>query len=403
MKKQAKAQPMALLAKTFSGLEQVLAGELNALGAAGVTPMRRAVAFEGDLGMMYKTNYWCRTALSIMRHLEEFTFSNKEDFLEKVKQVPWSEYFDVKKTISVHPVAHRSELFNNTMFLAQLTKDGIADHFREKSGERPSVSNTEPDIRINVYVNQEKCSLSLDSSGDALFKRGYRKATGGAPINEILAAALIILSGWDKTSTFLDPMCGSGTFSIEAGMMAANMAPAMHRKTFGFSHWKDFDPELLANLQQEAREMVTPVKGKILASDIHGKTLDIARQNVMEAGLMGQIRVQRNDFFNFTPPPENGWVILNPPYGHRIQQKDLPEFYQKIGDTLKQKFAGYKAGLFSAELEAMKKVGLKPSAKFRLYNGPLESLFLVYELFEGKHKEHVAKTRPKRPRIKREN
>jgi len=391
---------MALLAKTFAGLEQVLADELSALGAANVKPLRRAVSFEGDLKMLYKTNYWCRTALSILRQMDEFTFTSREVFLEKVKQVPWSEYFDVKKSISVNPVAHRSELFNNTMFLAQLTKDGIADHFREKTGERPNVSTNEPDIRINVYVNQDNCSVSLDSSGEALFKRGYRKATGGAPINEVLGAALVIMSGWDKTSTFLDPMCGSGTFSIEAGMMAANMAPAMYRKTFGFSHWKDFDAPLLAALRQEAKEMVTPVKGRILASDIHGKTLDIARQNIMEAGLMGQVKVQRNDFFNFTPPPENGWVLLNPPYGHRIQQKDLPEFYQKIGDTLKQKFAGYKAGLFSAELEAMKKVGLKPSAKFRLYNGPLESLFVVYDLFEGKHKEHVAKTRPKRPRIK---
>jgi putative N6-adenine-specific DNA methylase len=391
--------PFILTAKTFSGLEEVLANELTALGASDVIPGNRVVGFTGDMEMIVKANLWCRTALNILRQVSTFAFTDKDSFFSQMIDIPWSDYFDVDQTISVYGVAHRSELFKNTMFLGQLTKDAIADHFREKTGRRPDVDNRDAGIKINVYINNENCVVSLDSSGDPLFKRGYRREGGSAPLNEVLAAGLIIMSGWDRESTLLDPMCGSGTFSVEGAMMAANMAPGLLRKDFGFLRWRDAAPELLDNLRETARGMQVPVKPKIIASDINIKSLDEARQNIMEAGLMGSVKVQRNDFFTFHPPAGGGWLIMNPPYGHRIRQDDLPTFYKQIGDTLKQHYAGFHAGIISQQYNGLRHVGLKPRHRFPVFNGPLECRFVVYELFSGSHKEHVVATRPKRPRL----
>jgi putative N6-adenine-specific DNA methylase len=393
-------KPQAFVAKTITGLEEVLASELIALGAENVTPLKRAVSFTGDTAMMYKANLWCRTAISILRETAEFSFTSREEFHDNFHNIPWDELFSVEKSISVSAVAHRSEVFNNTLFLAQLAKDGIVDFFRDKHGERPTVDVGNAMIRINVYVNNEQCIVSLDSSGDPLFKRGYRKAAGTAPINEVLAAGLIMLSGWDKKSTFVDPMCGSGTFSIEAAMMALDMAPAIHRKNFSFQFWNDYQPDLWDQLVKEAKEVAhNKLSGQIIASDIDPKSLDIARQNIMHAGLMGMIRVQRNDFFRFSPPAQTGWVLFNPPYNQRMKKEQLSDFYREIGSALKHNYAGYHAGFITSDLEAMKFIGLKPSLKALVYNGPLECRFLVFDLFKGTHKEHVTITRPKRPRL----
>ena len=397
--KQMKNTMLTLTAKTFAGLEEVLAGELSDLGAAHVKAGRRAVTFTGDHGLMMRANLWARTALSILRHVNTFSFSGKDSFYEQMRDTDWGACFDVDKTISVHAVATRSELFTNTMYLGQLTKDAVADHFRDRTGRRPDVDPQDAQIRINVYVYDQTCTVSLDSSGDALFRRGYRREAAIAPLNEILAAGLIRLSRWDGQSLFLDPMCGSGTFSVEAAMMASRMAPGLLRKSFSFMHWKDYDPDGFASIREEARQQQVPLRASIIASDVNIKALDITRQNIMEAGFLGQIRVQRNDFFSYHPPAENGWLLMNPPYGHRIKQDNIQGFYEQLGATLKHHFPGYTAGVISQEINRLKHVGLKPKRKIRVFNGPLECLFMVYELFRGPHREHVVQTRPRRPRL----
>ena len=392
-------QEFILTAKTFAGLEGVLSKELNDLGASEVKPLTRAVRFRGDAELLVRANLWCRTALSILWEVEQFRFTDRDSFYEGMRSIAWDKLFGSGKTISVVPVAHRSELFKNTMFLAQLTKDAVVDCFRDKTGQRPAVDTREAEVRIYVYVNQDHCSVSLDSSGDPLFKRGYRREGGPAPLNEVMAAGLVQLSGWDLQGHFIDPMCGSGTIVVEAAMLAASMAPGSLRRSFAFSHWKDFDPGLHARLLEEAKQKQQPVKARLLASDVNVKVLDIARQNVMQAGFLGPVTVQRNDFFTFVPPPGPGWLVMNPPYGHRIRQESLPEFYKQIGDTFKSRYAGYHACLISQELNGVKHVGLKPRARHKVFNGPLECLFVVYELFQGTHKDHVIATRPKRPRL----
>lgn len=385
--------------KTFSGLEDVLAGELRELGADDVKAGKRAVSFAGDMAMMMRVNLWARTALNVLCQVHAFEFEDKESFYRQVVDIDWGSYFSVDKTFAVYGVATRSELFTNTMFLGQLTKDAVADHFRDKTGRRPDVDPRQPHVRIHVYVLERRCVVSLDSSGDALFKRGYRREGGLAPINEALAAALIMMSGWDRQSTFLDPMCGSGTFSVEAALLAAKVAPGLLRKSFSFMHWNGFDPQLFDSIREEARQQQVPLRARIMASDINIKGLDVARQNLMETGFLGQVTVQRHDFFSYHPPADNGWVLLNPPYGHRVKQHELPTFYKTIGDTLKHHYSGFYAGIISQEADRLRHLGLKPRKKIRVFNGPLECLFAVYELFQGTHKAHVTAHRPRRPRI----
>ncbi len=395
------------IAKTFAGLEPLLVKELQDMGAEEVQQLRRAVSFRGNLQTLYRANIWCRTALSILRQLRSFTFEGKESFYDQLREIDWPAHFDKEKTISVIPVAHESDLFTNTMYLAQLSKDAIADSFMEKHGSRPNVDTAHANIRINVHVFRNTCNVSLDSSGEALFKRGYRRSSGLAPINEILAAGLIMLSEWDLKSPFIDPMCGSGTFSIEAAMMSANMAPGADRKVFGFAHWADYDEASFLEEQQAAKDKTQKVQAEIIASDIQGYLLDHTRQNVMNAGLMGSIKVQRNDFFTYRPPFEKGWVILNPPYGKRTVHSDIDTLHANIGEALKHRFAGFKAGIISSEIHAMRHIGLRPSKKFPVFNGPLMCTFNVYELFSGRRddmvrdkKKETTKRRGERPRLK---
>ncbi len=382
-------QQNTYIAKTFAGLEPVLSNELKELGAQDVQVLRRAVSFSGDLQMLYRVNIWCRTAISILKSVGSFGFDTKESFYEQVRQIPWNTMFLHDKTISVHATAHDSKVFNNTLFMAQLTKDAIVDLFIEKSGDRPNVDTAEAQVRITVNVSRDRAMVSLDSSGDPLFKRGYRKNAGPAPINEVLAAGLIRLMEWDMESDFLDPMCGSGTFSIEAAMMSARMAPGADRKAFGFSHWTGYDESLFREELERAKSLAQPVKAKIYASDLMGYMLDITRQNVMQAGLLGSIVIQKNDFFLYHPPGKEGWIILNPPYGHRIKHEDLQSMHKQIGDTLKQRFAGYRAAIISSDMTALKFTGLKPDRRTEVYNGPLKCSFNVYDLFAGKRSDFV--------------
>ncbi len=378
------------IAKTFSGLEDVLAGELRSLGAHDVQQLRRGVSFTGDLQLLYRINIRCRTALNILQHLGSFGFDSRDAFYDQMRTIAWQDLFQPDKTIAVHAIANDSPVFNNTLYLAQLTKDAIVDHFREHTGDRPAVDTEHAQARIVVNVHGNRCLVSLNTSGEPLFKRGYRRAGGQAPLNEVLAAGLIALSGWDKKSLLIDPMCGSGTVAIEAAMMAAEMAPGLDRKTFGFSHLLSYDDNLFQQEKESARNLQKPLQATIIASDIRGGALDNTRQNTMNAGFMGSIRIQRNDFFTYTPPDKEGWLLMNPPYGERMKLRDAKELYTRIGDTLKQRYAGYQAGIISSELNAIKNIGLKPRQKFPVYNGPLPCTFNIYELFKGNHKEKKA-------------
>ncbi|TVQ83705.1 MAG: class I SAM-dependent RNA methyltransferase [Bacteroidetes bacterium] len=374
-----------MIAKTFSGLEEVLAAELTTLGAKDVQPLKRAASFTGDLPLLYKINLWSRSALSILKPMFEFSFQSQQEFYDIMHEYKWDEHFAVDKSIAISTVAIQS-VFANTHFLAQRTKDAIADFYRDKYNARPNVNIENPDIKINVYVFKDSCSVSLDSSGMPLFKRGYRKHAGPAPLNEVLAAGLIMLSGWDKKQPMYDPMCGSATFSIEAAMMALNMAPATFRKDFSFKNWQDFDENLWENLRTEARESQKTELPHIEASDVSNKSMAIARQNIMEAGLLGRIVLEKKDFFFSKPSQNRGYLIMNPPYGRRIEKENIHEFYQKIGSTFKHNYSGFHTWIISPDKTLTHKIGLKPIAKYYVFNGQLDCTFLGYKIYEGSKK-----------------
>ncbi len=376
-----------MIAKTLTGLEGVLASELSALGAENVTPQNRAVEFEGNTELMYKINLWSRTALSILKPVFDFTFETQEQYYEILRAYEWDELFDVEKTIAINAIAFNSE-FTNSLFLAQRTKDAVADYFTEKAGKRPSVDLEDPQIKLNIYINGDMCSVSLDSSGAPLFKRGYRRKNVQAPLNEVLAAGLIMLSGWDKKKPFYDPMCGSATFSIEAAMMALNMAPSIFRRHFSFQHWKDYDPELWESLREQARKEELKRVPPIIASDINNNAMDAARTNLMEAGLLGRVKLEKKDFFTSKPTHPRGMLILNPPYGLRLQTEDIHNYYKEIGTALKHNFTGFDAWIISPDKALTHKIGLRHTSQTMVYNGQLECRFLGYELYEGTKKTH---------------
>jgi len=380
-----------MIAKTLSGLENVLATELTNLGAENVKAQKRAVSFDGDMALMYKANLWCRTALSILKPVFEFTFEGQQQYYDVLRNYPWDELFDVQKTIAINAMAFHSE-FTNSHFLAQRTKDAVVDYFMDKTGKRPSVDIDDPQIKLNIFIHQDRCSVSLDSSGAPLFKRGYRRKNVAAPLNEVLGAGLVLLSGWDKQQPFYDPMCGSATFSIEAGMLALNMAPSIFRRNFSFQHWSEYNPELWEATRQEARDLEQKTAPEILAADISNSSMDAARQNLMEAGLLGRVKLEKRDFFQSKPRHEKGVVIINPPYGMRLQNENIKEYYQKMGTTLKHSYSGFKACIISPDKSLTHKIGLKHTSQQMVFNGQIECRFLEYQLYEGTRKIH------KRPR-----
>jgi putative N6-adenine-specific DNA methylase len=376
-----------MIAKTLSGLEKPLAEELIQLGATNVQAQKRAVAFDGDLELIYKANLWCRTAISILKPLFDFTFEGQQQYYDILRDFNWSEFFTVDKTIAINAIAFDSE-FTNTHFLSQRTKDAVVDHFMDKTGKRPSVDIENPQIKINIHINRDKCSVSLDSSGAPLFKRGYRRKNVEAPLNEVLGAGLIMLSGWDKQKPFYDPMCGSATFSIEAGMMALNMAPSIFRRNFSFKNWAGYDDNLWEKLREEARDLQNNRVPDIHTSDISNASMDAARQNLMEAGLLGRVKLEKKDFFVSKPSHQEGMVIINPPYGVRLQSRDLKEYYQNLGTTLKHSYSGFNAWVLSPDKLLTHKIGLRHTFQQIVFNGPIECRFLGYELYQGTKKFH---------------
>jgi putative N6-adenine-specific DNA methylase len=375
-----------LVVKTFAGLEPVLAMELRALGAESVSIERRAVSFIGDKSMLYKANFLLRTALKVLKPVAQFRVAKKEDLYLHAKNIPWFDFLTLGMSFSIDSTV-QSDLFVNSMYTSLKVKDAIADTFREKFGKRPSVNQEDPDIRFHVYLMGDYCEIALDSSGESLHKRGYRVIQGEAPINEVLAAGMILLSGWNGDSDFLDPMCGSGTILIEAGMIAKGIPAGIYRKSFGFEKWLDFDEQLFSAIYNADYERETAVK--IFGSDISTQSCANARANIKNAGLSKLIEVDSKDFLELSPPFENGIIVTNPPYGERLQTKSIAGLYKSIGDVLKQKYAGFTAWVISSSEDGFKSIGLKPSKKIELFNGALPCSFRSFELFRGTHKQTV--------------
>ena len=373
------------IAKTISGLEEVLAEELVLLGAVEIKTLKRAVGFRGDLALLYTANLWCRTALRILKPLFAFQVNSNEELYKQVLAFNWEDIFSVDQTFAIDSVINDS-VFTHSHFVSQKVKDAVADHFRNVCGSRPTVNTENPDIRINVRIYKTDCNISLDSSGESLHKRGYRDAGGIAPMSEVLAAGLIKLSGWDATGNFIDPMCGSGTLLIEAALMAKNIAPGSFRKSFCFMKWKDFNPGLWENLLRKAREGQTSLNCKICGSDNSDFSINIAKENIRNARLQKDISIELAEFENHAPPTGGGTMIMNPPYGERLQEEDIVAFYKSIGDGLKKNYSGYDAWIISSDLNALKFIGLRPSRKIPVFNGPLECRFYKFSIYSGSKK-----------------
>jgi putative N6-adenine-specific DNA methylase len=335
---------------------------------------------------MYKANFHLRTAIKILKPIAEFEVTKRDELYDKAKSIPWTKYLALGKSFAIDSTV-QSEMFVNSMFASLRVKDAIADQFREATGKRPSVNSEDPDIRINVYLMNNHCILSLDSSGESLHKRGYRVGQGEAPINEVLAAGMILLTGWHGQKDFIDPMCGSGTLLIEAAMIAKGIPPGMYRKSFGFEKWPDFDEKIFGEIYNGDYEK--DVKCKIFGSDISAKDITIARANIKNASLNKVIDLQVKDIATLETSSQNGIIITNPPYGERMKPQSIAELYTIIGNTLKNKFAGFEAWIISSSLDGFKSVGLKPSKKIELFNGSLACSYRCYELFKGSHKEAV--------------
>ena len=378
-------QNFELIAKTFMGLEPVLAKELTQLGANDVKIGRRMVSFTGDKEMMYRANFQLHTAIRILKPIRHFKAKSADDVYEEIKKIDWTEYLGNDKTFTVDSVVF-SEEFRHSKFVSYKVKDAIVDQFREKTGKRPNISVANPDIRLNMHIAEDHCTLSLDSSGESLHRRGYRQESVDAPLNEVLAAGMILLSGWQGNTDFIDPMCGSGTLLIEAALIAKNMAPGLFRKEFAFEKWPDFDANLfddIYNDESQEREFAH----KIYGYDIDMKAVNTARMNVKAAGLSDVISVEQQDFKEFTQPQNKSIIITNPPYGERISTPDLLGTYKMIGERLKHQFKGNDAWVLSYREECFDQIGLKPSIKIPLYNGSLECEFRKYQLFDGKLKD----------------
>ncbi|MDX8339899.1 class I SAM-dependent RNA methyltransferase [Draconibacterium sp. IB214405] len=373
-----------LIAKTFSGLEDVLAKEVKRIGGKNVRRGKRAVFYEGDLELIYKSNYNLRAALRILKEIEHFNFKNVDQFYLKCKRIKWQNYFNVDQNFVINSVVVNSRDFRNSMFASLKVKDAIADYFRENYGKRPNVDTDNPDIIINVHIFQDTCTLSIDSSGESLHKRGYRVKQGDAPLNEVLAAGMIYLTGWMGNSDFMDPMCGSGTLPIEAAMIAQNIPAAKFRKEFAFQLWNDFDPLLWEKVTEPVEKR--DFRYKIYASDISGSNLLNAQTNARRALVFNKIEFKCTDFKDLEIDLNNATILTNPPYGERLRENDLDGLYSMIGERFKHQYAGNSAWILSSAFDSLKFVGLKPSQKVDLFNGALKCKFNNYRLFEGKEK-----------------
>lgn len=371
-----------MIAKTFFGFEEILAKELQNLGAQNVEQGVRMVSFKGDKGFMYKANLSLRTALKILKPIYFFKANNEQALYKGISSMNWSKLLNANQTFVIDTTVH-SEFFNHSEFVSQKCKDAIVDQFRERTGQRPSIDKVHPDLRINIHIDKDQFSVALDTSGNALNQRGYRTATNIAPINEVLAAGILLLSGWDGQTDFLDPMCGSGTFLAEAAMIACNIPANINRKEFAFEKWNDWDNDLFDSISDSLLKRVREFHYTIKGFDKAPSAVQKAKDNIKNANLDEYISIEEKNFFDTEKTAEGKLhIVFNPPYDERLDIH-MEEFYKNIGDTLKKNYPGTNAWMITANLEALKYVGLKPSRKIKLFNAGLEARLVKYEMYEG--------------------
>lgn len=376
-----------MIAKTFFGFENILADELLKLGAKKITIGVRNVSFFGDLGFLYKSNLFLRSAIRILTPIKSFKVNNEKELYSSVFNFNWEDYFSISNTFQIDSVLN-TDLFSHSLFVSQRVKDGIVDRFRKLDNNRPNIDLDNPDIKINIHITKNDCTISLDASGKPLNQRGYRTLTNIAPINEVLAAGIVMLSDWDCQSDFLDPMCGSGTLLIEAAMFATNYPVNIKRTNFSFLNWKNFDNDLFEMIKKSVLNKVKPFDYKIIGYDKAPSAVKKSNQNIINSGFDHLIKVNQFDFFKTKKFSENFLhVLFNPPYGERLQI-DFRLFYKKIGDTLKTSYSNSCAWFITSNIESLKQVGLRPSRKIKLYNGKLESKLVKYEIYSGSKKTH---------------
>ena len=377
---------MKLTAKTFQGLENVLAKELELLGAEDITILKRAVSFSGNKELLYKSNLHLRTALRILHPIYTFIATNENDLYKKVSEFDWSAYLKLSQTFAIDSVVF-SDYFTHSKYVALKCKDAIVDQFRDKTGKRPSIETKTPDVQFNVHVYKDEFTISIDSSGDSLHKRGYRNSQHDAPLNEVLAAGMLLLTGWEKSIPLIDPMCGSGTILMEATMIACNMPPQINRKTYGFMNWNDYEPELWNKVYEDAKSNINRSEINITGGDISRRSIDISKESLIKFGFHRDIRINKTSFLDFLPKSSTGMLIMNPPYGERQKEDDIFSLYKNIGSHLKQNFAGFDAWILSSNKDALKFIGLHPSKKLTLFNGALECKFQKFSLYQGSLKK----------------
>ncbi len=374
-----------MIAKTLYGFEELLERELIQLGAMHVKKGVRHVSFTGDKGFMYKANLALRTAIKILKPIHNFKVRNEQDLYDQIYKMSWEDYLKPTGSLAVDATVN-SRVFTHSLYVAQKTKDAIVDKFRATDGQRPNVDLKFPDVKINVHIDRNICNISLDASGDSLHKRGYKTATNIAPINEVLAAGLVMLSGWDGQSDFMDPMCGSGTVLAEAAMIACNIPPNLMRKEFAFERWQDWDVDLFEKIEESLLNKTRDFHHKIIGYDKSPSAVAKAKANIKNAHLEEFIHIQHEDFFKTQKSGENKLhMVFNPPYGERLDI-NMENFYKMIGDTLKQGYPGTDAWFITANLDALKYVGLRPSRKIQLFNAKLDSRFVKYVMYEGSKK-----------------
>lgn len=378
-------QEYPLIAKTFQGLEEVLAKELTELGANEIEIGKRMVSFVGDKEMMYRANFCLRTAVRILKPIYSFKARTPDDVYEAIKSLEWEQYIRLGQTFSIDATVYSSE-FRNSRFVTYRVKDAIVDYFQEKTGRRPNISLTNPDIRLNIHIAEKECTLSLDSSGESLHLRGYRQATVEAPINEVMAAAMVLMSGWQCDCDLIDPFCGSGTIAIEAALIARNIYPGVFRQKFGFENWADFDADLLDRIyndDSQEREFTHHIYGY----DLNKNAVGAAEENAKSAGVRDVVTLKQMNFQDFHQPKEKALIITNPPYGERLRPNDIVQLYEMIGERLKHEFVGGEAWIICSREELFDAIGMRPSFRVLLQNGALDCELRKYQVFDGSMKE----------------
>jgi putative N6-adenine-specific DNA methylase len=371
-----------IVCKTFQGLEQVLADELKELNAKNIEIIKRAVVCDYDLEILYRCNLQLRTCLKVLVPVFEFESNSPDDLYNFASRLSWDKYMDISQSFAVD-FTIQSEFFNHSQFASLKLKDAICDSFRNKYDKRPDVNTEKPDILFNLHIFRNNVTISLDSSGISLHQRGNRREQTIAPINEVLAAGLILLSKWDKRSHFVDAMCGSGTIVLEAASMAVNKAPNIDRNYFCFKNWNNYNPVIFQEICNELEKNVTPFPYKIIGSDNNKRAVFTAKNNVQKSAFSNIIDIREISIQKMIPPMGNGTLIINPPYGERMESYQIDLLYKQIGTAFKEHFTGYTCAVISSDINALKIIGLKPMKKYPLKNGKLDCLYCLYEMYEG--------------------